>query len=80
MFLLYSYTKKRCQSYTRWDWISLSPQAAVLQIKKKVKGKIHFHFDLFLLCDPVGIQTQDLQNRNLTFYSAELRSLYEEFS
>ena len=23
-------------------------------------------------CDPVGIQTQDLQNRNLTLYSAEL--------
>ncbi len=27
----------------------------------------------FLLCDPGGIQTHDLQNRNLTFYSAELR-------
>jgi hypothetical protein len=24
-------------------------------------------------CDPGGIQTPDLQNRNLTFYSAELR-------
>ena len=24
--------------------------------------------------DPVGIQTQDLQNRNLTLYSAKLRS------
>ena len=24
-------------------------------------------------CDPVGIQTQDLQNRNLTLYSAKLR-------
>ena len=23
--------------------------------------------------DPVGIQTQDLQNRNLTLYSAKLR-------
>ena len=26
-------------------------------------------------CDPVGIQTQDLQNRNLTLYSAKLRGL-----
>ena len=26
-------------------------------------------------CDPVGIQTQDLQNRNLTLYSAKLRDL-----
>ena len=25
-------------------------------------------------CDPAGIQTQDLQNRNLTLYSAKLRS------
>ena len=30
----------------------------------------------FLPCDPVGIQTQDLQNRNLTLYSAKLRSRY----
>ena len=28
-----------------------------------------------LACDPVGIQTQDLQNRNLTLYSAKLRDL-----
>ena len=27
----------------------------------------------FNVCDPVGIQTQDLQNRNLTLYSAKLR-------
>ena len=26
-----------------------------------------------LFCDPGGIQTLDFQNRNLTFYSAELR-------
>lgn len=25
-------------------------------------------------CDPGGIQTHDLQNRNLTLYSTELRS------
>lgn len=28
------------------------------------------------LSDPVGILTRDLQNRNLTFYTAELRSLF----
>jgi hypothetical protein len=28
-----------------------------------------------LPCDPGGIQTPDFQNRNLTFYSAELRGL-----
>lgn len=27
------------------------------------------------ICAPGGIQTHDLQNRNLTFYSAELRGL-----
>ena len=32
-------------------------------------------FSFFLFCDPVGIQTQDLQNRNLTLYSAKLRDL-----
>ncbi len=26
------------------------------------------------ICDPGGILTHDLQNRNLTFYTAELRS------
>gem|GEM_PF-5839385 len=26
--------------------------------------------------DPAGIQTQDLQNRNLTLYSAKLRGLF----
>ena len=28
----------------------------------------------YFSCDPAGIQTQDLQNRNLTLYSAKLRS------
>ena len=27
-----------------------------------------------IFCDPGGIQTHDLQNRNLTLYSTELRS------
>lgn len=29
---------------------------------------------VFTYGDPVGILTRDLQNRNLTFYTAELRS------
>ena len=28
------------------------------------------------VCDPEGIQTLDLQNRNLTLYSAKLRDLF----
>ena len=28
---------------------------------------------LFAVCEPEGIQTLDLQNRNLTLYSAKLR-------
>ena len=30
---------------------------------------------LSFCCDPEGIQTLDLQNRNLTLYSAKLRDL-----
>ena len=33
------------------------------------------HMTLLFSSDPVGIQTQDLQNRNLTLYSAKLRDL-----
>lgn len=42
---------------------------------KKISGKPFLlkEIRLFFLCDPVGIQTQDLQNRNLTLYSAKLR-------
>lgn len=36
----------------------------------KTKGQHKF---AALYCDPGGIQTPDFQNRNLTFYSAELR-------
>jgi hypothetical protein len=32
------------------------------------------------LCDPGGIQTPDLQNRNLTFYSTELRGRIKQTS
>lgn len=33
---------------------------------------LHLRCEL-LLCDPAGVQTQNLQNRNLTLYSVELR-------
>jgi hypothetical protein len=33
----------------------------------------HIMRNICSLSDPGGIQTPDLQNRNLTFYSAELR-------
>ena len=33
-----------------------------------------------LLCEPEGIQTLDLQNRNLTLYSAKLRVLILRFA
>ena len=41
--------------------------------KKKIRKILNFSFLRVLLSDPVGIQTQDLQNRNLTLYSAKLR-------
>ena len=42
--------------------------------KEPRRLKAIFHRSrLFFLRDPVGIQTQDLQNRNLTLYSAKLR-------
>ncbi len=42
-------------------------------IRNIEKPFIYGSFSIFSLCDPVGIQTQDLQNRNLTLYSAKLR-------
>lgn len=35
-------------------------------------ANLHLRCEL-LLCDPAGAQTQNLQNRNLTLYSIELR-------
>ena len=35
---------------------------------------IEFQLIWICLCDPDGILTHDLQNRNLTLYTAELRS------
>ena len=42
-------------------------------IRNIEKPFIYGSFSIFSVCDPVGIQTQDLQNRNLTLYSAKLR-------
>ena len=42
--------------------------------RQQVDNLIDIYFEN--KCDPVGIQTQDLQNRNLTLYSAKLRDLY----
>ena len=39
---------------------------------KREKKTIEIFFSLS--CDPGGIQTHDLQNRNLTLYSAKLRN------
>ena len=35
------------------------------------------YYHWFSACDPEGILTHDLQNRNLTLYTAELRSHFE---
>ncbi len=42
---------------------------------KEIRKILYISFLRILLSDPVGIQTQDLQNRNLTLYSAKLRDL-----
>ena len=44
-------------------------------IRNIEKPFVYGSFSIFSVCDPVGIQTQDLQNRNLTLYSAKLRDL-----
>ena len=38
------------------------------------KKSANLYNALIIICDPGGTQTHDLQNRNLTFYSTELRS------
>ena len=45
-------------------------------IRNIEKPFVYGSFSIFSVCDPVGIQTQDLQNRNLTLYSAKLLSRY----
>ena len=44
-------------------------------IDRKIRKKLIFRILRIIRSDPVGIQTQDLQNRNLTLYSAKLRDL-----
>ena len=45
----------------------------VFLLLKNKRNPLYKGLRLFSHCDPVGIQTQDLQNRNLTLYSAKLR-------
>ncbi len=40
---------------------------------RKIHKKLMFRILRIIKSDPVGIQTQDLENRNLTLYSAKLR-------
>ena len=42
---------------------------------KKHRENFDKKYSRCLFCDPDGIQTHDLQNRNLTLYSAKLRDL-----
>ena len=42
-------------------------------MNRKISKRLYYNHLLAIEGDPVGIQTQDLQNRNLTLYSAKLR-------
>ena len=42
-------------------------------MNRKISKQLCDNYLLATKSDPVGIQTQDLQNRNLTLYSAKLR-------
>ena len=44
-------------------------------MNRKTSKQLYDNYLLATESDPVGIQTQDLQNRNLTLYSAKLRDL-----
>ena len=49
-------------------------QPSYKNLKSPEELKVNFLLrELLIFRDPVGIQTQDLQNRNLTLYSAKLR-------
>ena len=53
-----------------------SSQARCRQINKKRTTILLIYSSLVVpICDPGGIQTHDLQNRNLTLYSAKLQGL-----
>ena len=60
-----------CKALLLW----LSGANVVHCVNRKNRKKLKFSFLRILISDPVGIQTQDLQNRNLTLYSAKLRDL-----
>ena len=55
--------------------IILSGANVVRYLKIKIRNRLLISFLRIYESDPVGIQTQDLQNRNLTLYSAKLRDL-----
>ena len=48
------------------------PSYKILKGYKELKASFVL-CNLLIFCDPEGIQTLDLQNRNLTLYSAKLR-------
>ena len=56
-------------------WLSGANVVHVINrcVNRKIRKILYISFLRILLSDPVGIQTQDLQNRNLTLYSAKLR-------
>ena len=62
-----------CKALLLW----LSGANAVHYVNRKIRKKLIYRILRILRSDPVGIQTQDLQNRNLTLYSAKLRDLSE---
>ena len=72
------------KEHIRVDWIGVCINRLVIRpffhidlVQKKGHTNNIFcvaFYHLMNSCDPVGILTQDLQNRNLTFYTAELRS------
>ena len=61
-----------CKALLLW----LSGANAVHYVNRKIRKKLIYRILRILRSDPVGIQTQDLQNRNLTLYSAKLRDLF----
>ena len=60
-----------CKALLLWH----SGANAVHYVNRKIRKKLIFRILRILRSAPVGIQTQDLQNRNLTLYSAKLRDL-----
>ncbi len=64
-----------CKALLLW----LSGANVVHVINRRIRKKLVFSILRILQSDPVGIQTQDLQNRNLTLYSAKLRDLDGQF-